>query len=136
MRYLIIILLLSSCTASYHLRQAEKHLRKAEVKGAKVNRDTVFITKEVIVPEVKFDTLVKNVNFIDTVTVSKDRVITRVKVNTVTKEIYINTKCPADTVRIEVPVKVITEIDSGIPWWYLLIAGGIIILLLLIIIKK
>lgn len=125
MRWLLILFLASSCGAKFHLRQAERHLRKAEMLGAKVSKDTVFVDREWISPQIQFDTVVKQVNFIDTVIVTKDNVITKVKVNTVEKEIYIKTTCPPDTLRIEVPVQVNDNIDAGWPWWWLIVAGFI-----------
>lgn len=103
-----------SCGANYHLRKAEQHIRKAEIKGAKVSADTVYKEIEVIRPEVRVDTLVKEVNFSDTIYVEKDRVVTKVKVNTVEKKVFVETICPPDTVKIEVPVVVNRDIKSGI----------------------
>ena len=42
MKYFIVILLLSSCTAAYHVRQAQKHITKAQAKGAKFGTDTSY----------------------------------------------------------------------------------------------
>jgi hypothetical protein len=84
----------------------------AEVKGAEINTDTVFIEKQIIVPEIKVDTLIQVKNFHDTTTVIKDRVVTRFKIDTVKKTVYFSVECPSDTVRIKVPVQVTTEIES------------------------
>lgn len=46
----LIILTLTSCGASYHLQQAKRHLLIAQSKGAKINSDTVYITKEIYIP--------------------------------------------------------------------------------------
>jgi hypothetical protein len=123
---ILILVLLTSCGPAWHLKQARKHELKAIAKGAEVKTDTIYITKEVIVPEIKFDTVLRQVNFNDTIVVEKEKVITRVKVNTVTKEIYVETKCPADTVKIEVPVTIKKEIKvkGGIKWWWLIIAAA------------
>lgn len=112
MRYLFIALILSSCGASHHLKQAERHLKKAEQLGAKITPDTVFVNKLVIVPETRFDTVFTQLNFRDTITVEKDNIVTRIKFDTLTKRLYVQTICPPDTVRIEVPVSVVTEISS------------------------
>lgn len=123
MRLLLLIIVLSGCTAKFHLRQADRHLRKAQWLGANTKTDTVFVNREVIVPEVRFDTVIQEVSFTDTVVVSKDNVITKVKVNTVEKTIFINTLCPSDTVKIEVPVTITKEIEAGWPWWWLVVVG-------------
>jgi len=41
--YLIALILLSSCSANYHLNQAKRHLKIAEQKGADIKNDTTFI---------------------------------------------------------------------------------------------
>lgn len=42
MRYIAIILLLISCNAAYHVRQAKKHILKAQAKGATFGTDTSY----------------------------------------------------------------------------------------------
>ena len=42
MRYIAIILLLTSCNAAYHVRQAKKHIVKAQAKGATFGTDTSY----------------------------------------------------------------------------------------------
>ena len=42
MRFLTIIFILSSCTAAYHVRQAKKHIIKAQAKGATFGTDTSY----------------------------------------------------------------------------------------------
>jgi len=113
MRWIILALILSSCGAANQLKRAERLIAKAEAKGAKWSVDTVYVTKEVIVPEVKFDTVIQKVNFTDTLTIVKDNIVTKVKVNTITKEIFVSTKCPPDTIRIEVPVRIDKSIKAG-----------------------
>jgi hypothetical protein len=121
MRWLAIILILSSCGSSHYLKKAERALKKAEQLGADIKSDTVYIDKEVIVPQTHFDTVLTEVNFRDTITVTKDRVITRVKVNTVEKKIFVETECLPDTVKIQVPVTVTRKISAGYSLWELLI---------------
>lgn len=58
-RYAILAaFLFTSCSANFHLKQAQRHLKIAEQKGAKITRDTVWSTKTVTIttPE-------KNANF-------------------------------------------------------------------------
>jgi len=123
MRLIIFALLvLCSCGPTYHLKQAEKHLKKAEIKGATVTVDTVYITKEVIVPETRFDTVLSVRNFRDTITLTKDNIVTRIKFDTITRSVFVQTICPPDTLRIKVPFSVTKEIKSGWPWWWLIVA--------------
>lgn len=122
-KLIIIALLFSACSPSWHLKKAERHLKKAEVKGAQVRVDTVWKSIEVIVPEVRVDTVLKQVNFRDTIEFWQDRFHVRVKVDTLTKSVYIEGKCESDTVRLEVPVTVTKEIKSGWPWWWLIVAA-------------
>lgn len=114
----IIAMILSGCGVNYHLRKAKGHLKKAEQKGAVVDRDTVFKTITVHTPKIEFDTVLRQVNFRDTITVEKDKVITRLKIDTITKEIYVYTECPPDTITVRVPVEVKTNIKTPHGFWY------------------
>lgn len=128
--YLLLALTLSSCGVNYHLKKSERHLKKAIELGANVKHDTVFVTKEVIRPEVRTDTIVNLVGFNlqDTIFIDRDRVKVKVKVkiDTLFKEIFIEAKCKADTVRIEVPVKVTTEVKPK-NRYFEAIVGGILL---------
>jgi len=116
---LIILLFgMGGCGVNHHLRKAQKHLKKAEIKGAIINRDTVFKTITVHTPKIEIDTVFSVDHFRDTITVEKDRVITRLKIDTITKEIYVNTECPPDTITVRVPVAVKTEIKTPRGFWY------------------
>jgi len=132
MKYLILAFLLSACGPAAHLRIAERHINKAKDKGAKVSVDTVYVTKEVIVPETRFDTVLRRVNFRDTITLVKDKVTFRLKIDTVNNSIFIDHVIKADTVRVMVKVPCETVAAKGWHWWWLLVAalvGGIITLL-------
>lgn len=127
MKVLIILagLILASCGANYHLRRAEHHLKKAELKGALIGSDTVWKSVEIYVPEVTTDTVFRSLQG-DTVRIEKDRL--KIKyVKLPGDSVYIEGKCETDTVKIEVPVTVTKNIQatSWIKWWYLLIAFGI-----------
>jgi hypothetical protein len=123
MKYLIIAILLSSCGSAFHLKQAERHLRKAEIKGAKVRVDTVYKTISVIVPETRIDTVLTVQNFRDTITLEKDKIVTKIKFDTLTRRLYVHTLQKADTVFIEVPFTVTKQIKSGWLWWWLIVAA-------------
>jgi len=119
----LIIAVLAGCGPAFHLKQAERHLRKAEIKGAQVRVDTVYKTISVIVPETHFDTVLSVQNFRDTITLEKDKIVTKIKYDTITRRLYIKTICPPDTARIEVPISVTKEIKTGWPWWWLIVAA-------------
>lgn len=42
MRILLVFILLTSCTAAWHVRQAKKHIIKAQAKGATFGTDTSY----------------------------------------------------------------------------------------------
>lgn len=123
MRYLILSIFLIGCGPTWHLKQAERHLRKAEINGAKVRVDTVYKTISVIVPETRIDTVLRHVNFRDTITLEKDKIVTKIKYDTVTRRLYVQTICPPDTIRVKVPFTVTKEIKTGWPWWYLILVA-------------
>lgn len=118
--YAGILIVLSSCGAGWHLKRARFHELKAESLGANVNQDTVFITKEVIVPQIEIDTVLSEVNFRDTIVVTKDNVVTKIKINDILRTVYVNTICPPDTLKIEVPFTVTKEISAGYTTWQLI----------------
>jgi hypothetical protein len=119
----LLLALLLSCSPSFHLKQAERHLRKAELKGVQVRVDTVYKTISVIVPETRIDTVLTHVNFRDTITLEKDKIVTKIKFDTITRRLYVQTICPPDTVRVTIPVTVTKEIKSGWPKWWLIVAA-------------
>lgn len=129
----LLIFILSACGPAHHLRQAERHIRKAEQLGASIRVDTVYISKEIVVPELRTDTLVKTVNFRDTLFLDRDRIKIKLRIDTLKKVVYISVKCPPDTLKIEVPINVIREIKPKFPWWYLVAAfvcGGFVVYLI------
>jgi len=131
--FLSILFLLSSCSANYYLKRSQKLERRAIEMGAKITVDTVYVDRQVIVPERHFDTLVQNVNFTDTIFVTKDNVVTKIKINEREKTVYVNTVCPPDTVRLRIPVEVIKKIETGhnYNWVIILIVAAVGAVLLL-----
>ena len=55
MKYILLLFLLTSCTAYQHLKKAEKHTQKAIAKGATIEKDTLQIATSDTVTDV--DTL-------------------------------------------------------------------------------
>jgi hypothetical protein len=115
---LILVLIaigLSSCGASWHLKRAEQHLKKAEMKGAKVDADTVWQTLTIPVPSVRLDTIIQSLEG-DTVYLEKDRL--KLKYVALPKDsIYIYGECMADTVYFDNPTTVYREIRAGMTTW-------------------
>lgn len=114
MKYLIILLLLSSCSANWHLKRSEKHKMLAIAKGATVSRDTVFSDVEFFLPEDRIDTLVRVQTFRDTIRIEKDRIVWKIKVNEVEKEVFVQGTVKPDTIFIRVPTIITDKIKTGI----------------------
>lgn len=117
-----IVLLLSGCSASWHLK-------KAIQKGALVSSDTVYVEKSVIVPEVTTDTIFHSVAG-DTVRIERERL--KIKyVRLPGDSVYVEGKCESDTIFVKTPVYVKTEIKappSKWKWWHIVLAafGGLL----------
>ncbi len=123
--YLLLLWLLCSCGANYHLKRSEHHLKKAIAKGAIISSDTIWKAVEIYVPEVTTDTLFRSVQG-DTVRIEKDRL--KIKyVKLPGDSVYIEGKCETDTVKVEVPVTVTKTIQATtwLKWWHLIVAAGL-----------
>lgn len=122
MKYLLIILILASCSPAAKLRRAEKLIDKAEELGATWRVDTMMLKVPYPVPE----TIVKQVHFAmpgDTVRVEKERL--KIKyVRLPGDSVFVEGKCESDTIVIETPVTVTKTIEakSNFPWWWLIVA--------------
>jgi hypothetical protein len=57
MRYLFIVLILSSCSPAARLRRAEKLIKKAEEQGAVWTVDSIRVEVPVFVPETRVDSI-------------------------------------------------------------------------------
>lgn len=107
------LILLGGCSSSFkaqrHLRKAKAHILKAEALGAVWHTDTIYKQIQVVVPEIKKDTIFKAV-LGDTVTIEKERL--KIKyVRLAGDSVFIEGTCKADTVYKEVPV----VINKSIP---------------------
>ncbi len=125
MRYLLLLLILSSCGPAYHLKKAKKHLLLAEAKGAKITTDTVYKTIPVITKTHVYDTVVIRETLTDTLVITNTKYSVKLKYDTITKKEYVQVICKQDTVFVKVPVKIEKEIKPGfqIPtgfWWVLI----------------
>lgn len=113
---------ITACGPKFHLRQAKKHIFKAESLGAEWTNDTVYINTRVPVPEIQVDSIVISKPG-DTVVISKDRLLVKyVKLSGDT--VFISGECLADTILVDVPVTITKVIDDPkkIRWWWLVIA--------------
>jgi hypothetical protein len=112
---IILLLLLSSCGPNFYLKKAERALKKAEQLGAKVTADTIYKERLVFVDSIRVDSIFTS-KVGDTVYISKDRL--KVKyVRLPGDSVFIEGKCEADTIKIQVPVMVNKEIKSGLGVW-------------------
>lgn len=124
MRYLVLILLLASCTPQKRLdRLIRRHPELVRV-------DSVKIVDTVITRDVSVDTM-RVMNTHDTFIVNRDRLT--VQVIRHQDSIYVFGKCAADTVVIErnVPVRVVeASTDEGVLKWLVPVLLVVIMLML------
>jgi hypothetical protein len=113
---------MSGCSARWHLKRAQHHINKAEQKGASIDSDTVYVEKEVFVPEIKTDTVFESLPG-DTVTIEKEK-LTIKYVKLPGDKVYIEVKHNHDTVIVKVPYQVNTNIEAPpcpYRWWHILV---------------
>jgi len=126
MRYLILILLLSSCSATWHINRAIKKDPSILKPDTIIKYDTTIIFKDRIL----YDTFVTTEY--DTVVMQDSFVYT--KVIRIKDKIKVYTKCKGDTIRIKetitLPPRVIKE-DNSLNENILLFAIAVVILLFL-----
>lgn len=106
MRYLLIILLLASCSPVKRFnRLIEKHPEL-------LVQDTLLIydTITLYVPEVRTDTVVTLKELIDTVTITKDRVTVKTWYVPKEKKVYIQGKCD--------PIYITKIVERKVPVYY------------------
>lgn len=105
---LICVILLTSCSARWHLKQAKK-------KGAETRIDTVYVEKSIYIPSVKTDTVFESKPG-DTIIIQKDRLRMRY-VNLPGDTVYLEGECLPDTIRIKIPVTVTNKITVPPSKW-------------------
>jgi hypothetical protein len=131
LKYAVAILLLTSCSASWHLKRAIKKDPSLLNGGDTVLvNDTQFVTKERVLTDSFFttcyDTVVVEDSFVFTQVIRRDNVI----------KVY--TKCKSDTVRIttKIPFKLPPTVTyKNDPFWKSLAVSLGTLLLLIIIIR-
>jgi hypothetical protein len=123
--WVIIGIILSSCSPATRLRRAEKLIKKAEEQGAVWTVDSVRVEVPVFVPETRVDSIFVSKPG-DTVTLIQDRL--KVKyVRLPGDSVFIEGKCEADTIKIKQTVTINKTIKAQgwLRWWHLLIAAGV-----------
>ena len=130
LKYAVAILLLTSCSASWHLKRAIKKDPSLLLSSDTVLvHDTQFVTKERVLTDSFFttcyDTITLEDSFVFTQVIRRDNVI----------KVY--TKCKSDTVRIttKIPFKLPPTVTyKNDPFWKsLAVALGTLLLLIIII---
>ena len=106
MRYIIIVLLLASCSPT------KRFTRLIEKYPYLITSDTVLIkdTITLYVPEVHTDTVVTLKELIDTVTLTKDRVTVKTWYVPKEKKVYIQGKCD--------PIYITKIVERKVPVYY------------------
>lgn len=114
-----LILALSSCGCSWHLKQVKKKCNYTQT------TDTIYYRDTIVTQEVRVDTFFTPLVF-DTVYIQKDRL--KIKyVSLPGDSVYIQGICEADTIykdRIKYINK--TEYKASRPWWHWFLAGMLV----------
>lgn len=130
LKYAVAILLLTSCSASWHLKRAiKKDPSLLLSRDTVLVHDTQFVTKERVLTDsfvtTCYDTITLEDSFVFTQVIRRDNVI----------KVY--TKCKSDTVRIttKIPFKMPPTVTyKNDPFWKsLAVALGTLLLLIIII---
>lgn len=130
MRYLLIILLLASCSP------IKRFNRLIEKYPYLITTDTITVrdTITLYVPEVHTDTVVTLKELIDTVTISKDRVTVKTWYVPKEKKVYIQGKCDPVYITKIVERKVPIKYYEKYPWWKKLVNNILAFLIIFVII--
>lgn len=126
----IAVILLSSCSARWHIAQAVK-------KGAIIKSDTVYQEKTIITKGDSTTVFVPVTKLKDSlVTVYQDRI--KIQYRTVHDTLRFHVECPPDSIVIRVPVAVNTEIDCPprSPFWRNLALALLVVCVVILVFKK
>lgn len=117
---LFILFYCSGCGPSYHLRRAQHHIKKAELKGAVWSRDTLFKKLNLKVPGIKVEFEPRILTSGKPMIFIKDSVRTEVLIKSGKNgvdTVYVDTKCPDSTIEEKVPVAINNKIEAGQTFW-------------------
>lgn len=129
MRYLLIILLLASCSP------IKRFTRLIEKYPYLITTDTVVIkdTITLYVPEVTTDTVVTIQQLTDTITLTKERVTVRAWYVPKEKKVYIQGKCDPIYVTKIVERKIPIKYYEKYPWWKKLLNNLLAIFIIFVV---
>jgi hypothetical protein len=129
MRYLLIILLLASCSP------IKRFTRLIEKYPYLITTDTVVIkdTITLYVPEVHTDTVVTLKQLTDTITLTKERVTVRAWYVPKEKKVYIQGKCDPIYVTKIVERKIPIKYYEKYPWWKKLLNNLLAIFIIFVV---
>ena len=129
MRYLLIILLLASCSP------IKRFTRLIEKYPYLITTDTVVIkdTITLYVPEVHTDTVVTLKQLTDTITLTKERVTVRAWYVPKEKKVYIQGKCDPIYVTKIVERKIPVRYYEKYPWWKKLLNNLLAIFIIFVV---
>ena len=130
MRYILILLLLASCSPQARFnRLIEKH-PELLVADTILIRDTITL----YIPEVHTDTVVTLKELIDTVTLTKERVTVKAWYIPKEKKVYIQGKCDPVYVTKIIDRKIPIKYYEKYPWWKKLANNMLAILIIFAIV--
>ena len=124
--YLIIILLLTSCSP-------QKRLNRLINKYPELSKtDTIKLIDSVIVPAIKTDTFFSSFALKDTITITKEKL--KIKLVKINDTIYLNAEVEPDTIIFEreIPIKKVIY-KKPISWWHKILKSGWFWLIVLIV---
>ena len=129
MRYLLIILLLASCSPT------KRFTRLIEKYPYLLTQDTITVrdTITLYIPEVHTDTVVTLKELIDTVTISKDRVTVKTWYVPKEKKVYIQGKCDPVYITKIVERKIPIKYYEKYPFWKKLVNNILAFLIIFVI---
>ena len=130
MRYLVILLFLSSCSCDWHLQ-------RAEAKCGHVQKDTLFVHDTIVTKMVTKDTIFKY--FVkDSVIVREGKLVMKYYYNSHDSTVYLQGKCISDTIikEIKVPYEKTVIKTEYFPSWLKWVGCIIGVLFILLIIYK
>ena len=113
MRYIIIALLLASCSPTKRFTRLITKYPYLITTDTVVVRDTITL----YVPEVRTDTVVTIKELIDTITLTKDRVTVKAWYVPKEKKVYIQGKCDPIYITKVVERKIPVKYYEKYPWW-------------------
>lgn len=130
MRYLLIILLLTSCSPAKRFNRLITKHPELLVQDTLVIRDTITL----YVPEVHTDTVVTLKELTDTITLTKERVTVKAWYIPKEKKVYIQGKCDPIYITKIVERKVPVKYYEKYPWWKKLLNNLLAIFIIFVIV--